>query len=527
MTHRTNSVAMTAHTEQQLLELLVREDGQEDLCLATYRPSTGVTRSTALVAAAVPPEPGERHVHGNVTVTADYILRAAEVARNRNSGLVLLHSHPEGNRWQSVSGPDRETESSYAYLVREMTGYPLVGMTLATGDGTWSARQWDIGTGRHMDCSHSTSVRVIGDKLALSWNDNLRPPPKHTERQARTMSSWGERCQADLARRRVLVVGAGSIGLDVIVRLAASGIRQLTVMDFDMVELRNLDRLIGASSRDVWLKRQKIHVAHRESSRAATASDFKVEVSDFSICEPEGLSLALDHDIIFSCVDRPWPRSVLNALAYSDLIPVIDGGVSIDTFPDGSMRNATWRSHVIRPGRPCMSCSAQLDLARVALDRQGLLGDPRYIMGAGGSPEPGNQNVAVLSISGAASLLSQYVSLNVAPARIGEPGPIQYWLSSHHLEHLEVASRVHCPVESEESLGDQRATLTERHEQAEQLRELAHSPSTGVRFLRWLDDTAQTIGKVFDGALQERHRASSKSLWGGIRNLRLPFPHSS
>ena len=44
MTDRTTSVAMTAETEQDLLRLLVRSDGQEDICLATYRPSTGLTR---------------------------------------------------------------------------------------------------------------------------------------------------------------------------------------------------------------------------------------------------------------------------------------------------------------------------------------------------------------------------------------------------------------------------------------------------------------------------------------------------
>ena len=341
-------------------------------------------------------------------------------------------------------------------------------------------------------------MRVIGDRLTVSWNDKLRPPPQSTGMQIRTVSSWGEQCQADLARRRILVVGAGSIGLDVAVRLAASGICQFTVMDFDMVQPHNLDRLIGATPRDARLMRPKTHVAHRESRRAATASDCRIELSDLSICEPEGLSLALDHDIIFCAVDSPWARSVLNALAYSDLIPVIDGGMSIDTFPDGRMRNATWRSHVVKPQRPCMSCSGQLNLAKVALEKQGLLENARYIMGAGEAVEPRNQNVAPLSISGAASLLAQYVSLSVAPAGMGDPGPLQYWLSSHCLEHLGQAPRRHCPVECEEAVGDHRTILTGRHEFAEQQRRLARSPGGKISFLRWIDHTAQAIGRFFN-----------------------------
>jgi hypothetical protein len=86
-----------------------------------------------------------------------------------------------------------------------------------------------------------------------------------------------------------------------------------------------------------------------------------------------------------------------------------------------------------------MSCIGQLDLGAAAADQSGALDDPAYITGNGQPPDAtagtGNMvesaNVAVLSGSAAASLLAQYVSLNVAPGGLGEPGPLQYLLSTH------------------------------------------------------------------------------------------------
>ena len=146
--------------------------------------------------------------------------------------------------------------------------------------------------------------------------------------------------QASLARIRVLVVGLGSVGLDVALRLAATGILNVGVMDFDSVETINLDRMIGATTTDVRLARSKVEVAARLMARAATAKHPAIAMHDLSICEPAGMTVALDYDIIFSCVDRPWARGVLNALAFADLVPVLDGGIGIDAFDDGQMRNA-------------------------------------------------------------------------------------------------------------------------------------------------------------------------------------------
>lgn len=117
------------------------------------------------------------------------------------------------------------------------------------------------------------------------------------------------------------------------------------------------------------------------------------------------------------------------------------------------MRNATWRSHVLRPGRPCMMCNGQLDPAMVTIDRQGLLDDPAYIEGAGRSVEPRRQNVAALSGSVSAGLLAQFASLVVAPGgrvspdHSATPSPPMIWsMSKPVLERTVRSSRPPLPV---------------------------------------------------------------------------------
>jgi hypothetical protein len=489
MTRRV-SVAISADVHAGLLAHLARRDGQEDVCLATYRPSTGVTRRTAIVNEVITPLPGERGVHGNASITGEYVVQAAAIARSRGEGLVLCHSHPAGHGWQTLTSTDRDAERSFASLAREITGVPLVGMTLAGRDSSWSARHWDRGVGSDVAFTDAENVRVVGARLAVSWNDAMVPRPDVRATQRRSISCWGQAMHDDLVRRSVLVVGTGSVGLEVALRLAATGVTRIGLMDFDTVEEANLDRLIGVTAKDVWLRRAKVDVARRLVLENATASELHLETWDHSVCEAAGAHHALDFDLIMCCVDRPWPRAVLNVLAYTDLVPVIDGGIVVDVFPDGDgMRNATWRSHVIRPGRPCMACNGQLDLGKLAADIEGLLDDPDYVQARHGGVQAGaGQNVAVLSISAAAALLAQYVSFNVGPGGIGEPGPLQYVLSTNTLEHLPVVSAPHCLYEEAEALGDTRPVLTGRHAKAEECRDDRAALPLAPRIGRIVDD---------------------------------------
>jgi molybdopterin-synthase adenylyltransferase len=486
----TFSVAMPGPVHDGLSRHLLRADGQEDVCLAIYAPSTGCTRTSALVSEFLLPGPGERAVHGNASFTGGYFVHAASHAASLGRGVVALHSHPGGAGWQPMSGPDYDTERSYARLVHEVTGLRLVGMTLA-GEGNWSARRWDPSG----IPEHGESVRIIDDRFRVTWNDRLRPAPAVGDAQVRTVSAWGETAQASLVRIRVLVVGVSSVGLDVALRLAATGIMNVGVMDFDSVQIVNLDRMIGATMADVRLARSKVEVAGRLMARAATAEHPQIAVHDLSICEPAGLAAVLDYDIVVSCVDRPWARGVLNTVAFADLVPVLDGGIGIDAFDDGQMRNAVWRSHALVPGRPCLVCNGQLDAADIQTDKLGLLDDPEYIRGASTGPHPRRQNVAALAASVSSSLLAQFVSLTVTPGGIGAPGPLRYALSTHTLEHLDITSKPHCPFEVAVATGAGRVPLTGHHAVARKIQEerSARQARPAVRLRRRLSGLADWL----------------------------------
>jgi hypothetical protein len=141
----------------------------------------------------------------------------------------------------------------------------------------------------------------------------------------------------------------------------SSGCREIfsdpTFVDRTIEEL-NLDRLLNAHMRDVRMARSKVEVIGRAIRLSATAQQFSVNEIERSIIEEEGFRAALDCDVLFSCVDRPWPRSVLNYISYAHLIPVIDGGILVTASRERGLHAADWRAHLAARGDSASNAAA-------------------------------------------------------------------------------------------------------------------------------------------------------------------------
>jgi hypothetical protein len=350
----------------------------------------------------------------------------------------------------------------------------MVGLTISS-DCAWSGRFWIKTAPKTYKREWCESVRVIGDGLKIT-----RLPTKENEHKVRpelerTVSAWGLEKQSQLENLIVGIIGTGSVGAIIGEALTRTGLKCLILLDFDSVEKANLDRLLHATRQDADLKRAKVQVMAKAYEKSSTAERFKVEPLEYSIVEEDGFKAALDCDILFSCVDRPWPRHVLNFIAYAHLIPVVDGGIAAEANTKMTgLRRADWKAHVVGPGRRCLACLGQYDPGLVSAERDGYLDDPSYIAGLPHDHSARrNENVFIFSLATAALELIHFLYLTIEPAGLSKVGAQTFHLVPSMLVTGKKKAKCapECLFPSWEALGDRSGlTFTGRHIRAERVR---------------------------------------------------------
>lgn len=151
--------------------------------------------------------------------------------------------------------------------------------------------------------------------------------------------------QDRLSAARVMVVGCGALGNEVLKNLALAGVGHLVVVDFDVVETDNLAHSVLFSSDDALTNRPKVDAV---AERLKTMNpSIEIEPINGDIAYDIGLGLLRTMDMVVGCVDNRWARYCINRLCMRAGIPWVDGGI------DGLEGTA----RVFMPGDNCYACS--------------------------------------------------------------------------------------------------------------------------------------------------------------------------
>lgn len=122
---------------------------------------------------------------------------------------------------------------------------------------------------------------------------------------------------------RVLVVGAGALGNEVVKDLVLSGVRHITLVDMDRVVLSNLNRCVFFTPEDARGSRLKVEAV--SDGAKALSEDVEIETASERI-EDLGEGIFEGKDVVLGCLDNLATRIHVNANTYWMRIPYVDGG---------------------------------------------------------------------------------------------------------------------------------------------------------------------------------------------------------
>ncbi len=365
----------------------------------------------------------------SIQVAARALADATKRARTENLSLFVAHTHPTADL-VLPSATDRAGERMWLPAISRRAPHKPHGRLIIGKSDVCAALLSPDGV--------EAPLRVIqlGDSIVECSSTDGADAINYS-RHDRQVRAFGAEGQAQLTLLHVGVVGVGGTGSVVVEQLAHLGVGRMTLVDPDVLEESNLNRVVGASPSDVGSP--KVVVATALVARVnehCKVLPIQGDVRDVVIARH-----LLACDFIFCCTDTEGSRAIINQIAYQFCIPTIDLGVAIVVSASG-VSHISGRVQLLSPTQPCLLCCRALDAEQV---RRDLLTEEerakdRYILGSSVA-QP-----AVISINSATASLAVTMMLATVTAIPVASRHQRLRFESGVVSSVQVETNTACPI---------------------------------------------------------------------------------
>ena len=275
-----------------------------------------------------------------VVWSTDSLDRIVAEVWNTGASIVKVHSHPGGyTKFSEVDDrSDRELSLAFDCLFTE-------GRLHASAIMLPSGRMF----GRELICAKIgeplSSVLVAGENIDF-WPNQVCESERPDDR--RNLQAFGSGTISLLSSLRVAVIGCSGTGSVVIEQLARLGVGSFVLVDPDLIEEKNLNRILNSTAEDAREGTPKVRVMERMIHSLGRGQN--VLALQQNLDSAEAVRRVCECDIIFGCVDGAEGRNLANRIAAYYLQAYIDVGVSLVADGVGGIDGIAGAVHYYSPG---------------------------------------------------------------------------------------------------------------------------------------------------------------------------------
>ena len=193
--------------------------------------------------------------------------------------------------------------------------------------------------GKNTPVSDGDEMAVIP---AIAGGQVLTPEQVNRYSRHIIMPQVGPVGQRKLMETKVLIVGAGGLGGPAALYLALAGVGTIGIVDFDVVDLSNLQRQVLHQNDDVGRKKT-------ESAKETLLSynpDVNIVIHDTPLTSDNAMEIIPQYDLVVNGADNFTTRYLVNDACYFADKVLVDGSILLF---DG-------QATVFKPGHGCYRC---------------------------------------------------------------------------------------------------------------------------------------------------------------------------
>lgn len=405
------AAALTGHLAQSA----PLEDGA---FLLLYE-GAGNSRTRLTTAEIVLPPPGgwEEQGRDRLRPSAQWLSAVIGRAIEARAGLLFVHSHPDSAYPPGLSPCDDESFTALARDIAPMLDGPFAAAVVHPQG--WSGVLWS-------DDAPVAIDRIVSIGRTLHFLSPL-PAVSHSALDVRQRDALGV-VHHRVRNLTVALVGCGGLGSPTAEQLVRMGVAELLLVDSDDLDTpSNVRRVFGSTMADLEMSPSPAKVDVVGAHLDKLGFDTTVRRVNGDVRVEAIFRHLLDADVVINGTDTHGSRAVVNDLASSYLLPVIDIGVRAGERGDDILTGLLAEVRVLTPTTPCLWCRGTIsgDVIRAENlrpdEREQLQGEG-YLAGGVGQPVP---SVVALTVLGSGLATCALLALLSDDA---EAAPSSYWV---------------------------------------------------------------------------------------------------